>query len=397
MTSLLDLINPNQDPYDDTQNPGGPPQGDPNAPPQDPSQDNHIMQPLSDAMGQAYAGPDASGGATGPTSGGKPDWKKVLAAVGAGLGLGFLGSKASGGTMSFGQAVGHVGAGYAQDRYKVMNTQRDMARKQYDQQIDMIHSALQSMQGVDMSKYPRLKELSDKYRESLLSGSKDGHPISPKDATELLGLWTTAQGDISAAKGAAENNTIKRQAIAKQQAEIEARQQLYMQAMPGGNGQGMTPEQARMKAISDLTSNAMENEQIPINDPELGKFLGGAKTARRADIRDASAKIAENKAAMARIQEQENAASGRQKTELEATRQRMATEVYNNALKMAQTYNAFGQSHMTPQQAQAYAKQVRDEAMAGISGVTMNTPPPDGSTPVPGASRITVLKAPGKK
>lgn len=361
--------------------------------PDSPETQGGAVDPASAATMAMQPPPGGAAESGGGLLSGKGDWKDALKHVGVGLGLGLLGHQLSGGKISFGEAMGHVGKGWADQKKKQNDIVREQSRKQYDTQIDMIHDALQQMKGVDLSKYPRLMELSQKYRDAILQGTKDGHPISPKDATELLGLWTTAQGEFGKAKDETRVSDISRDAKAKTDAEFAARRDLYMHAPPGAGQGPVTSQDAERRAYADLTSNATENEQIPITDPEIGKFMGGATSGRRKDILDASAKIAQSKWELARVRESEAAATGRERTRLQAEERQARTSLYNTAMRTFLQYSPFGQTRGTPDDAKKYAQEIVDSVM----GQSMTGPPGSGSTSLPvDASKVVVIKKPGQ-
>lgn len=216
---------------------------------------------------------------------GKPDWRHILGAVGAGLGLGLLGSKLSGGQITYGEALGMVGKGYADDKYKQMEQQRGMAQEQYGRQLKMVHDFFSSnaLEGVDLKKYPRILELKQKYTEKLMNSEKGpgGEPLSPKEITELLGHITTAQAELGEAQKEREQSKITETAAAQQQAQVDNLTKLYMTPPPGG-GPAMSPEQARAAASQAMLYEAQNKVPVDVTDPEARKLLG--PRAPRGDV-----------------------------------------------------------------------------------------------------------------
>lgn len=230
----------------------------------DPGQDNYVdpsqvtdganaMMPYPGVpmADEGAGGAMASGGALD----GKGDWKDIVKKVGIGMGLGLLSHKLSGGKISFGEAMGHVGKGWADVKQKQNAQLRDQARKQYDMQVELVHQSLQDMKGLDLKKYPKLLELTQKFREGV-AGAKDGHPLPPAKMTELMGLWATAQGELGRAKDESKTEETIRDAGARYEAQTQNEMKPLTQNGPApgfvgppSEDQGVGPNDARTAVL----------------------------------------------------------------------------------------------------------------------------------------------------
>lgn len=335
--------------------------------------------------------PDSGGG-------GKPDWKKILAAVGTGLGLGLVGSKLSGGNISFGEALGHVGKGFADTQYKKMEDQRQLANEQHGRQLKMVHDFFSSnaLEGVDVSKYPKIAELRQKYSDKLMNSEKGpaGEPLSPKETTELLGLIATAQDELGKANTEREQSKIIETENAKNEAEIQRRSSLYsgmfMNQPPSAMG-GMTPTQGgadmmgRNAAISGMRAEMEQNLPVEVTDDKVKALLGGEKgkpfyatrgqiAAMNAHLLTENASLERTKALLAFHSKQ-----AEMSFEREWTRQESATKrgIFMNLVTNEMRNNAIpGQPHVSEEQAVANA--IKTMQRLESLGVMQPLPSPGG-------------------
>jgi hypothetical protein len=162
-------------------------------------------------------------------------WKKLLPAVmptvlGAGA-LAVGGGKSSGMGRDIGQAMAGLAAGFADKRSQYGKEKRAQTFKQNEAMLETAHKAVMSLQGKDLKDYPNLSKLIDKYRTAMASQESDGSFISPKEASEIVSLWTVSQGEF----GKAQDEAVGRQAAVAGRAEAEGargREQGFTGASP---------------------------------------------------------------------------------------------------------------------------------------------------------------------
>lgn len=342
-------------------------------------------------MGLLDGGGDSQFQMTGPPGQPQPgmDWKKKAAiGVGGGLLTALLGSKLSGGNVSFGEALGHLGRGFADNAQEQMHQKREWEHQQHGQQLKMIHDFFMSdeLEGIDVSKYPEIQELRTKYSEALLNSEKgpDGNPLSPKEATRLIGMLATAKGAIGLAKREKQQGDIASNAKAQQEGVIQNRMSLVPRQDP--NLMGPPPEgvatndaQARGDVLGGMRDEQMA--AMPTDVPQEFQGMLGKK-ARRADILKAQNDALDRKSAMDRI-----TAGERMAREREFGLQDRANSANERIQKVALLRDVLGalQSYNTPEgmlpglqkQAQDLMKElgVGQSRAGGATGHEM-TPPP---------------------
>jgi hypothetical protein len=219
------------------------------------------------------------------------NWKKGAAVAGGGVLAALLGSKLSGGNVTFGEAIGHLGKGFADKSYEQMEKKREWEHQAHGQQLKMIHDFFSSgeLEGLDTTKFPKIKELQAKYAEKLTNSEKgpSGEPLSPKETTELLGMLATVKGDIGLAKREKASQDALSGARTQQQAKTESIADLFMQPPPGGVGsqnEDLPPEVGREEALG-LARNSMRRQYQnelprPVNDPRMRALLGPEADAK---------------------------------------------------------------------------------------------------------------------
>lgn len=263
---------------------------------------------------------------------GKPfDWKKALFGGAALVGGGLLGSKLSGGNLTFGEALGHMAKGAADTAHSKMLETNARNNAQHDMQLKMVYGAIQQMDGIDLAKYPKLAALKDKYAKAMLESSESGAALSPKETTELLGLWTTAQVEMSQAKDQKTQEDAITKAEAEREAQIAHIQKLYS-AKPPDSFVGppteaqVDPNVARSQAVGDLRNQEMM--ALPITTPsDMVNTLG--PQAMRKDIAARRAQMEDTAAADRRI----NATISGQRTTQEGADRRAHLRMREESLR----------------------------------------------------------------
>lgn len=152
--------------------------------------------PVAPPMPPPQGAPSAAMSVGAPTQRGGPDWGRILGAVGpallAGVGV------AKGGDV--GHALGGLAAGFADRRSQHGKEMRERTHKQNEMMLETAHKAVMALQGKDLKDFPNLAKLRDKYNQAMASQESDGSFISPKEAVELVGLWTISQGEYGQAQ-----------------------------------------------------------------------------------------------------------------------------------------------------------------------------------------------------
>lgn len=304
-------------------------------------------------MGLLDGGGDSSFQMTGPPGQPQPgmNWKKGAAVAGGGILAALLGSKLSGGDVSFGEALGHLGKGFANNAQEQMNQKREWEHQQHGSQLKMIHDFFMSdeLEGIDVTKYPKIQELRQKYSDKLLNSEKgpDGSPLSPKETTELLGLLATAKGEIGIAKRDKQQGDVASTAKAQQEATIQNRMGLVPRQDPNmmgppPDGFATNDDQARQDVLGGMRDEQMAG--MPVDVPlELQPILG--KKARRGDIIKAQNDALDRKSALEGITSRE-----RMTTERETGLADRAHSSNERIQKMGVLRDAFSalQSYQTP-------------------------------------------------
>ena len=224
-------------------------------------------------------------------------WGRIAALAGGGIGLGLLGSKLSGGDISFGEALGMLGKGVADERFENMMQKRKQAQGQHETALEMVHQKMQSLQDIDIGKYPRLQALAEKYRKALLSDSEDGSLLSPKEATEILGMWTAAQGEMQQAKQDKSNTEFE--ANANRQYDFQLGKEAEMFQDSPDAGPPIPDDILRSRALSARRARLTADDPIPVQDPRAQAILGPTATPKM--IEQVMQSIMNNEAAMARV------------------------------------------------------------------------------------------------
>ncbi len=198
-----------------------------------PQQEQEGSEYLSDSpQSLAMQPPPGKGG----KKGGPGNWWMAAAAPI----IAALGSKLSGGKLSFQDALGNLGQGFASAKLGQMQQKRQREFEQEGQTIEMAHKAVQGLGKLSpqsMQKYPRLQELSQKYSEALADDGK----VSAKEASEIMVLYQLAQNDMEQAgteEGQAlESTTLRRRTMeGAQNTEDAQRAGIERQVMRGNWG-----------------------------------------------------------------------------------------------------------------------------------------------------------------
>lgn len=144
---------------------------------------------------QSMAMQPPPGGASGGKKGGPSNWWALAAAPI----IAAMGHKLSGGKISFGDAMGSLGQGFAHSKLQQVQQDRERKFSEEGKFIDLAHKiVLEDLPKLDkesMQKYPSLQTLSQKYQEAL----SDGKGISAKEASDIVGYYNIAKHDMEQA------------------------------------------------------------------------------------------------------------------------------------------------------------------------------------------------------
>ncbi len=196
---------------------------------------------LSDSPGMEAMQPPPGMMGSGGKKGGPSNWWMAAAAPI----IAMLGSKMSGGQMSFGDAIAGLGTGFAGAKLHQQNQRRQQAFDEETSNIEVAHKVVAGLGKLSpeaMQKYPKLQELAQKYQESLADDGK----ISPKEAGEIIRLHALAQHDEEAATREQETSrgsediarTTAEKATADEAAQYQTRMTGVDRALQGEGGMG---------------------------------------------------------------------------------------------------------------------------------------------------------------
>lgn len=237
--------------------------------------------------------------------GGKKSGKGNLAALASPL-LAILASKMSGGELNFADAMAHLGRGFVETKSQQLHQRRQQGFDQENRTIEVAHRAVQNLNKLNpntMAKYPRLQELANKYQQALM----DDGQISPKEAGEIVQLYTVAQNDVSAAEQSQAFDTKQTEQKQGEQLQTEALSRALGQqeSAPTFEGPPQSQEQLmgsanRMRSHSLLAQFAHDT---PVETPygflkptEHASFIRADTQAQAADARDRRAEAASKRA-----------------------------------------------------------------------------------------------------
>lgn len=186
------------------------------------------------------------------------DWLQALAPVLAG-GVGV----AMGG--SVGEALGGLAAGFADRRSQLGAEQRKQTFEQNEQMMQTAHKAVMSLQGKDLSKYPKLMQLTQKYREAMATPESNGTFLSPKEAMEIVALWTATdtQAEMKAEGTASQREGImaESQMRGDAQREQDVQNEMRMDAPPE-TGPPIPDDLMRSRAQGRIASRMGEEAEM---------------------------------------------------------------------------------------------------------------------------------------
>lgn len=220
-------------------------------------------------------------------------WAAVAAPI-----IAALGSKMSGGQMSFGDAFAALGTGFAGEKYRQLRQRQQAEFDEGQRTIDQAHQAVQGLSKLTpetMAKFPRLQQLAQKYSDALADDGK----VSTKEAADIIVQYRLAQADMASAGQAQGLEQGAEEAKAKAKAAEEAQYQTRMTGLerelpPMGEMGPETPE-SRQGSLSRMYNQAYGHFSVPVSEGQ--DALLGADQAlpymRVKERQDRSKKVAD--------------------------------------------------------------------------------------------------------
>ncbi len=180
---------------------------------------------------EAYGSQDPAGSNQPPiTSPGQPTGgggmgKGGKFALAAGLAplIAFLGSKMSGGGLSFGEGLASLGTGYAKSSYDNLKQKRDADFQREGELLDAAHKLvtvdIPKMNPLILQKYPDLDRLAKKYTMALSEGGDGGKTITPKEQQEIITQYHLASQQMGVAQREQADEDVRGKQLLTQQGE----------------------------------------------------------------------------------------------------------------------------------------------------------------------------------